>query len=35
MVVWRGVHGGCGVGLCDMDKKYISRFFDFFFRFRF
>ncbi len=23
------------LGLCDMDKKYISRFLDFFFRFRF
>ncbi len=24
-----------GLGLCDMDKKYISRFFDFFFDFDF
>ncbi len=26
---------GCAIGLCDMDKKYISRFFDFFFDFDF
>ncbi len=25
----------CEIGLCDMDKKYISRFFDFFFDFDF